>query len=156
MAILAITGNVARSANDHLNLTCMTTQIQERLWSQFGASIDMLHNAILSCPDTSFTIHNRFYYLAYHSVVLLDYYLTIPPKDFLPTLTFTIKEARERPSEAIGDMVPDRLYSKQELIDYLSASRVKCERLLKVWRIPRISISDLQREMKRVIWIILF
>lgn len=108
----------------------MTNQIQESLWRQFGASIDMLHNVISSCPDNYLTTNKRFYYLAYHSVILLDYYLTIPPKGFSPTLTFTIKEAEERPPESIGDMIPDKIYSKQELIGYLNASRLKCKRLI--------------------------
>ncbi len=108
----------------------MTNEVQESLWRQFGACIDMLLNVISSCPDNYFTTNKRFYYLAYHSVIFLDYYLTIPPKDFSPTLTFSIKEADERPPESIGDMIPDETYSKQELTGYLNASRLKCKRLI--------------------------
>jgi hypothetical protein len=108
----------------------MTNQIQESLWRQFGASIDMLLDVISSCPDNYFITNKRFSYLAYHTVILLDYYLTIPPKDFSPTLTFTIKQADERPPESIGDMIPDKIYSKQDLTGYLNASRLKCKRLI--------------------------
>ena len=108
----------------------MVNQMQESLWRQFGASIDMLINVIASCPNNYFESNKRFYYLAYHTVLFLDYYLTIPPKDFSPMLTFTIKDASERPSESIGDVIPDKIYSRQELIDYTKASRAKCEKII--------------------------
>ncbi len=108
----------------------MTNKIQESLWRQFGASIDMLINVIANCPESYFSTNKRFYYLAYHSVIFLDYYLSIPPKDFLPILAFTIKDKDQRPPESIGDMVPDKIYSKQELIDYLKHSRLKCKNLI--------------------------
>lgn len=108
----------------------MTNQIQESLWRQFGASIDMLINAISNCPDNYFIMNKRFYYLTYHAIVFLDYYLTIPPKDFSPILPFTIQQADKRPKESIGDMIPDKFYSKIELIDYLNASRSKCKKLV--------------------------
>lgn len=117
------------SANETIQQT-MTNQIQESLWRQSGAAIDMLVNVISACPDDYFTTHKRFYYVAYHTAVLLDYYLTIPPKDFSPLLPFTVKEASERPAESVGDMIPDRIYSRQELVDYIKASRLKCKQLI--------------------------
>jgi hypothetical protein len=108
----------------------MTNQLQESLWRQFGASIDMLTNVILNCPDNYFSTNKRFYYLAYHSVLLLDYYLSIPPTDFRPILPFTIKEKDQRPPDSIGDMIPDMIFTKQELLDYLHRARVKCKQLI--------------------------
>jgi len=108
----------------------MTDKIQESLWRQFGASIDMLINVISNTPDNYFTTNKRFYYLAYHCAIFLDYYLTIPPKEFAPILTFTIKEKNERPIESIGDMIPDKIYSREELVDYLKKSRLKCKSLI--------------------------
>lgn len=108
----------------------MTNKIQEGLWRQFGASIDMLQNAISFCPESYFTTNKRFYYLAYHCVLFLDYYLSIPPKDFSPILPFTIKDKEQRPLESIGDIVPDKIYSKEELIDYINKSRLKCQNLI--------------------------
>ncbi|MBL0136107.1 MAG: DinB family protein [Chitinophagaceae bacterium] len=108
----------------------MTNKIQEGLWRQFGASIDMLQNAISFCPESYFTTNKRFYYLAYHCVLFLDYYLSIPPKDFSPILPFTIKDKEQRPLESIGDIVPDKIYSKEELIDYINKSRLKCKALI--------------------------
>jgi hypothetical protein len=108
----------------------MIKALKEILWNQLGASIDMLINVIANCPDNYLVTNKRFYYIAYHSVIFLDYYLTIPPKDFSPILPFTIKEADERPEGSIDDLIPDKFYSKQELIDYLKSSRLKCENLI--------------------------
>ncbi|SDC09602.1 DinB family protein [Pedobacter soli] len=108
----------------------MTNKIQESLWRQFGASIDMLINVISNCPVDFFLDNKRFYYLVYHSVVFLDYYSTIPPRPFSPILSFTIQPPNQRPKESIGDMIPDKIYSKQELLDYLQATRLKCKKLV--------------------------
>ena len=103
----------------------MDKSIIEILWNQFGASIDMLINVISNCPDDYFTTHKRFYYLAFHSTIFLDYYLTIPPSDFSPLLSFTQKEAEDRPIEAIDDLIPDKFYEKREIVAYLKQSREK-------------------------------
>ena len=96
----------------------MEKSINEILWNQFGASIDMLINVISNCPDDYFTTHKRFYYLAFHSTIFLDYYLTIPPSDFSPFLSFTQKETEDRPIEAIDDLIPDKFYEKREIVAY--------------------------------------
>ena len=108
----------------------MTDKIKESLWRQFGACIDMLINVISNCPDNYLNTNKRFYYLAYHSAIFLDYYLSIPPKDFSPQLTFTIKDKDQRPPDSIGDMIPDKVYSKQQLIDYLKNTRLKCKKII--------------------------
>ncbi len=108
----------------------MDKSIKEILWNQFGASIDMLTNAISNCPDDYFTTHSRFYYIAFHSAILLDYYLTIPPSDFSPPLSFTQKEAKDRPKEAIDDLIPDKIYDKQKILAYLKQSREKCKQII--------------------------
>jgi DinB superfamily len=108
----------------------MDNSIKEILWNQFGASIDMLTNAISNCPDDYFTTHRRFYYIAFHSAIFLDYYSTIPPSDFSPLLSFTQKEGKNRPKEAIDDLIPDKIYSKQEIVEYLTQSREKCKQII--------------------------
>lgn len=108
----------------------MNNSIKEILWNQFGASIDMLINVILSSPADYFMANKRFYYIAFHSTIFLDYYLTIPPKDFNPMLPFTRKEAEEIPKDAIGDLIPDKMYTQQEIGDYLSTIRIKCKKLI--------------------------
>ena len=108
----------------------MDKSIKEIFWNQFGASIDMLINVISICPDDYFLTHRRFYYIAFHSSIFLDYYLTIPPSDFSPLLSFTQKEPKDRPGEAIDDLIPDIIYSKQEIVGYLEQSREKCKQLI--------------------------
>ena len=108
----------------------MDKTIKEILWNQFGASIDMLINVISNCPDDYFLTHKRFYYIAFHSTIFLDYYLTIPPNGFSPMLSFTQKEPADRPNEAIDDLIPDKIYNKQEMEEYLKQSRNKCKQLI--------------------------
>ena len=103
---------------------------QEIWWNQFGASVDMLINAIASCPDDYFATNRRFYYIAFHSAIFLDYYTTIPPQDFSPLLSFTQTEPAERPQEAIDDLIPDKIYSKHEIVAYLRQSREKSKQLI--------------------------
>jgi hypothetical protein len=108
----------------------MEQSIKDILWNQFGASIDMLINVISNCPDDYFLTHRRFYYIAFHSAIFLDYYLTIPPQDFAPFLSFTQKELADRPQESIDDLIPDDNYSKHEILEYLEFSRAKCKKLI--------------------------
>lgn len=108
----------------------MEKSLKEILWNQFGASIDMLINVISNCPDDYFLTHRRFYYIAYHSAIFLDYYLTIPPTGFSPLLPFTQKKPGERPPEAIDDLIPDKIYSKPEILEYLELSRKKCKQIV--------------------------
>lgn len=108
----------------------MDHSIKEILWNQLGASIDMLLNVISSCPDDYFLTNKRFYFIAFHSTIFLDYYSTISPQDFSPLLSFTQKEPSERPKEAIGDLIPDEIYSKEEILKYLKQIREKCKRII--------------------------
>ncbi|WP_336518222.1 DinB family protein [Pollutibacter soli] len=108
----------------------MINFFKESLWRQFGASIDMLNNALLQCPDDYLHSKKKFFYAAYHTIVFLDYYLSIPPKDFSSPLPYTLKSPGEIPADAIDDVVPDRLYSKAELIKYLRHSRDKCKSVI--------------------------
>lgn len=93
----------------------MDKSIIEILWNQFGASIDMLINVISNCPDDYFTTHKRFYYLAFHSTIFLDYYMTIPPSDFSPMLSFTQTENKDRPEEAIDDLILTKFMTNEKL-----------------------------------------
>jgi hypothetical protein len=104
----------------------MLTNLKQSLWKHFGASIDMLGNAITMWPDEYWNTNKKFIYNAYHCLVFLDYYLTIPPKDFTSPLPYTLTEADHVPPDAIDDVVPNRIYSKKELLDYLQYSRKKC------------------------------
>ena len=108
----------------------MINELKESLWKQFGASIDMLNNAIMLLPEEYWNSDKRFFYIAYHSLISLDYCLTIPPTDYRSQLPFTITDPEEIPEEALDDIIPDRIYSKKELLGYLQASRLKCRELI--------------------------
>lgn len=104
--------------------------LKQGLWSQFGASIDMLEKAVALTPESLLNKRKRLFYTVYHTQVFLDYYLTVPPKGFISPLPFTITHATEIPAEALDDVVPDRAYTKEELLGYLQSIREKCRRLI--------------------------
>ena len=100
----------------------MENLFKESLWKQFGASIDMLENAIILCPPEQWNTGSRFWYNAYHCLFFLDYYLTMDPKLFSPPTPFTLSE--------FEDVMPERVYEKQELINYLQYNREKYHALI--------------------------
>jgi hypothetical protein len=108
----------------------MDTVIKEIIWKQFGASIDMFKNALQQCPEEYLQTNRRFFYTAYHCLLFLDYYLTVPPDSFSTPLPFTITTTADIPAAALDDVVPNSIYSKKELLDYLQATREKCRMLI--------------------------
>jgi hypothetical protein len=96
----------------------MDKSLREILWNQFGATIDMLENAISLCPENLWN-DNRFWYAAYHTIFYLDYYLSTHPDEFAPPSPFNLSEF-----DPHGKM-PERIYSKNELLDYLEFARKK-------------------------------
>jgi hypothetical protein len=103
----------------------MQKQIQLALKSQFGASIDMLTNVINKCPENYYIKKKRFFYIAFHTIILLDYYLSFPPKKFEPKLSFTISNKNSVPIEAVDDLNPNRYYSKEEMMIYIEKTKIK-------------------------------
>jgi hypothetical protein len=100
----------------------MLTILKQSLWLQLGASIDSLKEAIEMCPATLWDTEKKFWYQAYHTIFFLDYYLTTDPIHFCPPAPFTLSE--------LGEAMPERVYTKEELLVYLSSCRNKCEQLL--------------------------
>lgn len=96
----------------------MEDLMRHTLWSQFGASIDMLGNAMKSCPDSLWDTQ-QFWYNAYHCIFYLDYYLS-DPTEFSPPANIGLSEFD--PDGAL----PERTYSKTELLEYLDMCRKKC------------------------------
>lgn len=101
----------------------MINLVKETLWKQFGASIDMLENAIQMCPARHWDTEKKFWYNAYHCMFYLDYYLALDPENFSPPAPFTL-------SEFDYGKMPELVYTKNELISYLQYSREKCHQLL--------------------------
>ncbi|MEE1962438.1 DinB family protein [Allomuricauda taeanensis] len=98
----------------------MNPSLKEDIWRQFGASIDMLENAIKLCPSDLWDSEKNFWYITYHCLFWLDYYLTPKPSDFSPPAPYTLSEFDPSGTK------PDRTYSKKEMLSYLSYSRKKC------------------------------
>jgi hypothetical protein len=106
----------------------MSETLQDILWQQFGASIDMLENAMKACSDELWSNGSKefdFWYLAYHTLFFLDYNLSESPADFHPPAPFTLSEL-----DPTG-VLPERVYSKLELLNYLEFGREKCRVLIK-------------------------
>lgn len=92
------------------------------LWSQFGASIDMLENAIRACPDELWrdrTQRPEFWYVAFHTLFFLDLYLSGTTEGFAPPPPFTLDELDP------AGILPERVYAKGEILAYLDHGRAK-------------------------------
>ncbi len=93
------------------------------LWRQFGAAINMLENAMRACPDSVWgnrSLLPEFWYTAFHTLFYLDFYLSDSVPGFTPPPPFTLDELDER------GILPERVYTKEELQRYLDHGRAKC------------------------------
>ena len=101
----------------------MNSETKKIIWSQFGAAIDMLENAITACPENIWgnrIDYYEFWYITYHTLFYLDFYSSNSEKGFMPPEPFTLHELDER------GLLPDRIYTKQELLNYLAHGKEKC------------------------------
>lgn len=93
------------------------------LWQQFGASIEMLENAVSACPEELWADRSKktpVWYLVFHTLFWLDLYLTGAEEGFAPPPPFTLDEL-----EPEGKL-PERPYTSAELQTYLEYCRLKC------------------------------
>jgi len=104
------------------------------LWQQFGATIDMLENALLACPSTHWngrlwSDHSdhplppesaEFWYITYHTLFWLDLYLTGKTEGFAPPAHF------RNPFDPKSEF-PTQPYTRDELHTYLKHLRQKCQ-----------------------------
>ncbi|MEO8432567.1 MAG: DinB family protein [Acidobacteriota bacterium] len=105
----------------------MDTSFRRILWQQFGASIDMMENAVRACPETLWADRSRnpeFWYVVFHALFFLDYYLSESAEGFAPPPPFTLDELDP------AGILPDRPYTKDELLEYLEHGRNKVRILL--------------------------
>ena len=94
------------------------------IWRQFGAAIDMLEKALLACPEELWSNRTRrpeFWYIAYHTLFWLDFYLSESVEGFTPPNPFTLDELDP------SGRLPSRVYTKEELLTYLEHGRKKCQ-----------------------------
>jgi hypothetical protein len=108
----------------------MISALKTSLWKQFGAAIDMLENASRLIQTGQWHANKKLFYNAYHCLVSLDYYLTIPPSGFSAVLPFTFTTPDNIPADGVDDLVPNRIYSKEELLDYVKSCRDKCRNII--------------------------
>ena len=101
------------------------------IWRQFGAAIDMLENAVRACPGELWGDPGQrpqwvsrsvvgFWYVAFHALFFLDFYLSDAEEGFVPPAPFTRDELDP------AGLLPDRPYTKDELLTYLDHGRRKC------------------------------
>lgn len=105
----------------------MQTIYNSVLWLHFGAAIDMLENAITACPDALWSDREQqpeYWYVAYHTLFFLDYYLSETADGFAPPAPFTLEELDP------AGVLPERPFTKDELLGYLEHGREKARRLV--------------------------
>jgi hypothetical protein len=105
----------------------MTPTWKLPLESQFVAAVDMLENAIRACPDRVWNdgatpVQRRFWYLVFHTLFWLDFYLSESDAGFAPPAPFTLDEMDP------AGVYPERAYTRGELLDYLAHGREKLRR----------------------------
>jgi len=100
---------------------------KEILWKQLGAAIEMLDNAIRSCPEEVWSDRERqpeFWYTAYHALFFLDLDLSGSLEGFAPPAPFTLSELDP------AGVLPERTYTQAELGAYAEHCRQKCREVL--------------------------
>ncbi|MCB1060969.1 MAG: DinB family protein [Calditrichaeota bacterium] len=108
-------------------------EIRDALYSQFGATLDMLENAILACPDDVWSngeiISERtwweFWYLASHTLFWTDFYLSETIENFTPPKPFGLEERDP------AGVLPPRVYTQKELLTYLEHDRRKMQEVFR-------------------------
>ena len=101
----------------------MESAWKDAVWQQFGAAMDMMKNAIEACPEKIWgdqSGFHEFWYMTYHTLFWLDFYLSETPEGFSPPEPYTMGE-----TDPAG-VFPDRVYTKDEMLAYLSHCRIKC------------------------------
>jgi len=97
------------------------------IWQQFGAAIESLENAIHACPERVWgdkAGSHEFWYITYHTLFFLDYYMSGTDQGFAPPQPFTLDELNP------AGVLPDRVYTKEELLNYLEHGRQKSRKVI--------------------------
>ena len=98
------------------------------IWHQFGAALDLLDDVIRACPDELWRDviwhdpdgpeYGEFWFIVYHTLAWTDRYLSGIGEGFIP------------PAPFIAGALPDKPYTKAELLTYLAQCRRKCQTTL--------------------------
>jgi len=103
----------------------MDADWKNTVWRQFGAAIDTLENAMAVCPDglwSDQSKYHQFWYVTFHTLFWLDYYLSESLEAFTPPAPFGLEEMDP------AGVIPKRPYTKDELQTYLEHGREKCRK----------------------------
>ena len=95
------------------------------LWQQFGASIDMLENAITACPNELWNEEPTFCQLSHHTLFFLHYYLcdeTPDEEQYTPPPPFTKSEFEDTPTFT--------WHTQKELLNYAKLGRQRLHKQL--------------------------
>jgi len=96
---------------------------KETVWRQFGATIETLEGVMSACPEALWSDRVQrpeFWYLVYHTLFFLDFYLSQPTERFAPPPPFGLEELDP------AGVLPERPYTKAELGTYLEHCHRKC------------------------------
>jgi hypothetical protein len=99
------------------------------VWGQLGGAIDMLENAILACPDEVWRAGEpprALWYVTFRTLFFLDLYTFGTLEGFAPPPPFTLDELDP------AGVFPERVYSRDELGEYLRACRDRCRAAIAV------------------------
>jgi hypothetical protein len=96
--------------------------LNNSLWSQFGAALEMLAESIQTCPKDVWEGNQVFSFQAYHTLFFLDYYLSTNPVGFAPPSEFSYSEFDEEPVIVI--------FPQEMLLNYLAACQQKAQTLI--------------------------
>jgi hypothetical protein len=106
----------------------LDSSLKEILWQQFGAAIDMLENALAACPEELWRDRSHqpeYWYMIYHTLFFLDLYLSGSVEGFQPPAPFNLDELDP------AGILPERVYTKDEMQSYLEHCRRKCRATIK-------------------------
>ena len=97
-------------------------ELNQSLWSQFGAALEMLAESIQTCPKEVWEGNQVFSFQTYHTLFFLDYYLSTNPVGFAPPSEFSYSEFDEEPVIVI--------FPQEMLLNYLAACKQKAQTLI--------------------------
>ena len=103
----------------------MQRTTKDVLWQQLAASLDMLGNAISTCPDELWerpSDEMGFWYMAYHALWFLDHDLSPASHEFVPPAFDVHNYELEIKEPPYKDP-----YSKGDVLNYLKHCRAKAK-----------------------------
>ena len=87
----------------------------------------MIEGAVRACPDSLWSDRTRepeFWYIVFHTLFWLDFYLTASPGRFAPPPPFSSTELDP------AGILPERPYTREEMLGYLEHGRTQCRRTI--------------------------